>query len=81
MKQILFFFCLLAAGCCKDKPPVKKCYTVTNVHVLSYTPDRFRVTFSRPGHSYDFVTGQHYTLGYNTCTGYNWNNNFRPLIP
>jgi len=38
------FGMLLLLGCNKD--PIKpRCYTVTNVQVLSFTPDVYRVTF------------------------------------
>lgn len=80
MKQILFFFCLLAAGCCKDKPPVKKCYTVINVKIVQH-PNTYEVTYARPRDTFKVITHSIYPVGYNTCTGYNWNNNFRPLIP
>jgi hypothetical protein len=79
MNKFLFFLLLLAAGCCKDKTPVKKCYTVIHVKVISFTPDRYLVTYARPRDTFKVETSSIYPVGYNTCTGFNWNTNF--LIP
>lgn len=68
---ILAVACLVLASC--KKQPVKKCYTVTNVHVVSLTPDVYRITFVSGKDTVQLKTSSLYTVGYNTCTGYYFN--------
>ena len=68
MKYVLFF--LLAIAC--NKPPIKRCYTVINVHVVSFTPDIYLVTYVNKKDTVTLKTSSFYPVGYNTCTGFNW---------
>lgn len=60
---------LITAACSCTKKPVVKCYTVINVKVVSYHPDRFEVTYARPKDTIVLYQNHMVIVGSNTCGG------------